>query len=294
MGNNPIIQFFNNLLTLQNTFDWKVVQHYLFSIFIVQGVILTVILSVLAQLLGSLIGLLLYFARRSRFQVVRGVANVYIWFFRGTPLVVQILAFSLLIPNLKLYKPLNKIDIFTAFGYHNVFFAVFVAALAALSLNEGAYMSEIVRAGIDSIDAGQMEAAKSLGMTYWKGMQRVVLPQAMRVIIPPLGNEFNNMLKSSSLAAFISLNELLGTATNIGAANFRELELLVTASFWYLALTTVWGFVQAAIERKFNASNIDPSAVDRMSWWKRGFGLARKPVPVMAPETAISEFGDRR
>lgn len=294
MGNNPIIHFFQQVLTLQGTFDWKVVQHYLFSIFIIQGVILTVILSVLAQLLGSLIGLLLYFARRSRLQIVRGVANVYIWFFRGTPLVVQILAFSLLIPNLKLYKPLNKIDIFTGLGFHNVFFAVFVAALAALSLNEGAYMSEIVRAGIDSIDAGQMEAAKSLGMTYWKGMQRIVLPQAMRVIIPPLGNEFNNMLKSSALAAFISLNELLGTAESIGGANFRVLELLVTASFWYLALTTVWGFVQAAIERKFSASTIDPGAMDRTSWWKRGFGLARKPVPVMAPEAVISEFGDRR
>lgn len=143
----------------------------------------------------------------------------------------------------------------------------FVAALLALSLNEGAYMAEIVRAGIDAVDDGQLEAAKSLGMPYRMAMRWIVLPQAARVIVPPLGNEFNNMLKSSSLASAIALLELLGTVSEIGAASFTTFELYVVASFWYLVLTSIWTIIQALIERRLNVSVVEPGPA--IGWWQR-------------------------
>ncbi len=150
---------------------------------------------------------------------MRVIADGYIWFFRGTPLLVQVLffyIFSLIFTwqtRCERLISFRKLALPTVLG--QIFLDSFIAAILAFSLNEGAYMSEIVRAGIDAIDAGQLEAAKSLGMTYSVAMRRIILPQAFRVIIPPLGNEFNNMLKNTSLAAFISLDELLGTARTI-------------------------------------------------------------------------------
>jgi polar amino acid transport system permease protein len=253
----PVLNFLCQVVTLREHFSWQIVGSYLFRGFIFQAVLLTVGLSVISQLLGTLIGLLLYFMRRSRFGGFRWLANIYIWFFRGTPLLVQILLAYNFFPYLGLLTPLRAINFFPRIGYPQVALDSFLAALLALSLNEGAYMAEIVRAGIDSIDVGQMEAAKSLGMTYFMAMRRIILPQAARVIIPPLGNEFNNMLKSSSLASVIALQELLGTATLVGGPIFRILELYVVASFWYLIMTTIWTFVQAWIERRLNVSTLD-------------------------------------
>ena len=294
---NPILNFFLEIVTLRGSFNWDAVWQFLFSLPIIQGAILTIILSVVSQFLGTVIGLILYFMRRANLGFARAIANIYIWFFRGTPLVVQILMLYFALPYLGLSRPLRSIDLFGALGFHNIFMDSFIAAFVALSLNEGAYMSEIVRAGIDSIDVGQMEAAKSLGMTYWLGMKRIVLPQAMRVIVPPLGNEFNNMLKTSSLAAFISLDELLGTARTIGDPRFETLELLVTASIWYLAMTTVWGVIQARIERKLGASSREQVAVDNRQWWRRVVGLGGAtpaPAPVGTPTEAPQLQGDRR
>src|SRR5207253_8352741 len=144
-------------------------------------------LSVVAQFFGILLGLFAALMKISKNPVLVGVSSFYIWLFRGTPLLVQLIVFAT-----GLYE----------IGIH---LKLLTAALLALSINEGAYMAEIVRAGIQSIDSGQMEAAKSLGMTYAQGMRRIVLPQAARVILPPTGNEFNNMLKSSSLASVISV-----------------------------------------------------------------------------------------
>lgn len=276
-----LLQWLQNVVTLNHTYNWAFVWKYILSAAIIQGVILTIILAVISQLLGTLIGLLLYFMRRSRWRVLRVIADGYIWFFRGTPLLVQLLFFFYLFPYLHLANPLRSIDIFSQIGFTHgtgpIFLDSFFAAILAFSLNEGAYMSEIVRAGIDAIDAGQLEAAKSLGMTYSVAMRRIILPQAFRVIIPPLGNEFNNMLKNTSLAAFVSLDELLGTARTIGDPIFGTLELLVTASLWYLLLTTIWGFIQGYIERRLNASTIDPGAV-QAQWWQRAFGIGQRNV----------------
>lgn len=278
-----LLQWLQTVVTLNHFFTWAFVWKFIPAAAIVQGVVLTVIISVIAQVLGTLIGLLLYFLRRSRIGILRIFADGYIWFFRGTPLVVQILGFYTLLPYLNLSRPLRAIDPFSAIGFTHgpniVFLDAFLAAILALSLNEGAYMAEIVRAGIDAIDVGQLEAAKSLGMTYSLAMRRIVLPQAFRIIIPPLGNEFNNMLKNTSLAAFIGLNELLETALLIGDPLFGRLELLVVASVWYLLMTTIWGFIQGAIERRLNASNIDPGA-PQPKWWLRAFGFGQREVGV--------------
>jgi polar amino acid transport system permease protein len=256
-----------------STFDFNAIPQNIFASLVIKGIVITVILSVISQFAGVVIGLILYFMRRTRFRAVRWIAEGYIWLFRGTPQLVQILFLYTALGYLDLGRALRSIDPFTPLGFYGVFMDSIVAAIIALSLNEGAYMSEIVRAGIDSIDTGQMEAARSLGMTYGLGMRRIVLPQAMRIIIPPLGNEFNNMLKTTSLVSVISLYDLLGAAEAIGRFGFRTLELLVVASIWYLVLTTLWGFVQSWLERRFSASTREPDAAP--SLWKRLVGVNR-------------------
>lgn len=280
-----ILSFFEGILTLGGTFHWEYVWKYLFAPSIVQGVVVVIILAVISQLLGTIIGLLLYFARRSNNRVVSGIANAYILFFRGTPLLVQLLMISLLFPYLHLVSPLRSIDPFTALGFTHfttIFVDLFLAAIIGFSLNEGAYMAEIVRAGIDSVDNGQLEAARSLGMTYALAMRRIVLPQAFRVIIPPLGNEFNNMLKNTVLASSIALPEMVSAANAIGGAIFGTLELLFVVALWYLLMTTIWGFIQAYIERRLNASNLDPALQARIPWLKRVIGGRSSQEPVAA------------
>lgn len=284
----PIIHFLCLVVTLGEHFEWAAVAKYLFFSYILQAILITIVLSVVSQIIGTVLGLLIYFMRRARLGPVRWVANAYTGFFRGTPLIVQILMAFYFFPYLGLSNPLEQINFFPSIGYPQIRLDSFIAALAALSLNEGAYMSEIVRAGIDSIDVGQMEASKSLGMTYFMAMRRIILPQAARVIIPPLGNEFNSMLKNSSLAVVIGLNELLGEARLIAAPQFLNLELYVVAAIWYLAMTAVWTFVQAWIERKLNISVYDVGPTDRGSYWSRLVGFGRRNrVVVSAPGTVV-------
>lgn len=271
-----ILQWLQNFVTLNHTFNWSYVWKYLPAAAIIQGVILTIILAVLAQFLGTLIGLLLYFMSRSRWRIIRSISGIYVWIFRGTPLLVQMFVFFYIFPYLQLVRPLRSLEIFNQIGFTHgigpIFVDSFLAGMLALSLNEGAYMREIVRAGIDAIDVGQLEAAKSLGMTYALAMRRIVLPQAFRIIVPPLGNEFNNMLKNTSLAYAAGLYELLNTSLSIGGPLFATLELLVVASCWYLLMTTVWGFIQSYIERRLNVSNIEPG-VKGANWWQRVVGM---------------------
>ncbi len=279
MSTNPLIHFFQS-------FHYEVVGQFLFSIDVLQGIILTLALSVLAQFIGSLIGLLLYFMRRSHVFGLRPLAEGYVWLFRGTPLLVQILFIYNLLPALSLARPLINMHVFRHLGFAlETPFDAFVSGLLALALNEGAYMAEIVRAGIDSIDVGQLEAARSLGMTYSLAMRRIILPQAMRVIIPPLGNEFNSMLKSSSLVYAIGAYELLSSAYAHGFSLGMPLELLVVATIWYLVLTTIWGFIQAQIERRLNVSTMDPGEMAKSRWWNRitGFGRTTPEAEIPLP-----------
>ncbi len=223
--------------------DWHVIWQQVFhpdNVFF-RTLWATVYISVVSQAAGVLLGLLAALARMSRFAPLRWISGVYVWIFRGTPLLVQIFyvyfAFS--------WPTLN-------FGFWTVPDAA-IAGIVALSVNEGAYMREIIRAGVDSVDRGQMEAAKSVGMTYGKAMRRIILPQAARVIVPPLGNEFNNMMKNTSLVYTIGVFEMFAFAEQ-NYSQFFIADYFLAIAIWYLLLTTVWTFIQAWIERRLAAS----------------------------------------
>jgi polar amino acid transport system permease protein len=207
--------------------------------FILSGIWLTVSIAVTSQIIGVILGVFGALGKQAKRRGIRWFANFYVWIFRGTPLLVQI---SLLYFGLSVAKVYSWPDI-TLFGFGIP--GAIQAGIVALGLNEGAYMTEIVRAGIISVDPGQMEAAKSLGMTYTKAMRRIVLPQAARVIIPPLGNEFNNMLKTTSLLVIISVPELYVIFSRKQGNFFAPFEFFLAAAVWYLLLTTIWGVIQA-------------------------------------------------
>src|SRR5205085_1148469 len=181
------------------------------------------------------------------------VSSFYIWFFRGTPVLVQLFfwynGLPLVFRTLTIAIPFTHVTLYST--PMTSFMTAFMAAFLGLALNEGAYMAEIVRAGIISVDEGQVEAAAALGMTSTLTLRRIVLPQAMRVIIPPTGNEFISMLKTTSLASTITYGELLRRASDIYSTNFEVVPLLVVASIWYLVLTTVASIGQYYIERRF-------------------------------------------
>jgi polar amino acid transport system permease protein len=219
-------------------FDFSIFRHFLFYGPILDGVKVTIILAVLSQAAGIVLGLFSALGRISPLKppIFRWITGFYIWLFRGTPLLVQLAFVYFAVPQLtKNHLLLNE----------------FWSAAVALSLNEGAYMTEIIRAGITSVPAGQMEAAQSLGMTRWLAMRRIILPQAIRFVIPPTGNEFISMLKNTSLAVIIGANELFWNVQQVYDANFRYFELLSVASVWYLAMTTVATYIQSHIERYY-------------------------------------------
>ncbi len=230
----------------------------------------TVYIAVIAQALGVVLGLVSALMRMSRFPPLKLLGGGYVLLIRGTPVIVQIF-FIYFGANLFL-----GVDLFprtVSFGAFSISGAI-VAGIVALSINEGAYMSEIVRAGIQSVDRGQMEAARSLGMPNRLGMRRIVLPQAARVIVPPLGNEFNNMLKTTSLLFFIGVYELFADAEIRYSTTFKPSEYFAAVAFWYLVLTTIWSIIQAWIEGRLAASERG----EELSFWER-VREAWTPVP---------------
>ncbi|MEU6998696.1 amino acid ABC transporter permease [Nonomuraea sp. NPDC046570] len=222
--------------------DYAVTARFLTAPNVLDGLLNTVIISVLAQGLGIALGVLFALMGMSRNREIRLVSAAYIWLFRGTPVIVQLLLWynlSLVIPSVAGW-PTNQL------------ITPFLAALLGLGINEGAYMAEIVRAGIQSVDHGQHEAARALGMPPMLTLRRVVLPQAMRVIVPPTGNEFVSMLKMSSLAYAIQYGELLQSAVKIYSNNLAIVELLLTVSVWYLVLTSIATILQSFLERRYS------------------------------------------
>ena len=203
------------------------------------------------MVIGIVLGVILALMRLSPNFLLSGASWIYIWLFRGTPVLVQILFWyfiAALYPTIDLGIPFGPSFIHLD---ANSLITKFVAGMLALGLNEGAYMSEIVRAGIISVDEGQTDAAQALGMTRLQTMRRIVLPQAMRVIIPPTGNETISMLKTTSLVAFIALGDLLTQARNIYSENYKTIQLLIVASIWYLAMTSVLSVGQYYLERYY-------------------------------------------
>jgi polar amino acid transport system permease protein len=232
-------------------FQWGIIGDYFTSSRVLHGLVTTLELTVLCMAIGIVIGVLLAVMRLSPNPLLSGASWLYIWFFRGTPVLVQILFWgyiSALYPQLSLGIPFGPQ--FVHFSANSVI-SPFVAGMLALGLNEGAYMAEIVRAGIISVEEGQTEAAQSLGMTRLQTMRRIVLPQAMRVIVPPTGNETISMLKTTSLVSVIAVTDLLYSVQLIYAVNYRTIPLLIVASIWYLIVTTILSFGQYYLERYF-------------------------------------------
>jgi polar amino acid transport system permease protein len=233
-------------------FDWSTVGKYLFDRRVFQGVLVTLELTVLSMALGVVMGILLAVMRLSPNPVLSTVAWLYLWVFRGTPVYTQLVFWGLIGV---LYQ---EIGFGIPFGPQFVTFDTteligpFVAAMLGLAFNEAAYMAEIVRAGILSVDEGQAEAAAALGMPRPLVMRRIVLPQAMRVIIPPTGNELISMLKTTSLVIAVPLTiDLYSRTRDIAGLLFRPVPLLIVAGMWYLAVTSVLMVGQYYLERYF-------------------------------------------
>jgi polar amino acid transport system permease protein len=220
-------------------FDVDVVWEFLFDPLILRAAWMTLRVAVIAQVLGIGLGVIFALLRMSRNPFLGGFANFYIWFIRGTPVLLQLFLVQFGLPGFLGNDP----DISQQFTFFRV-------AIFTFAVNEGAYMAEIVRAGILSVESGQMDAAKSLGMTNLQAMRRIVLPQALRVMVPPTGNEFIAMLKNTSIASTIGLVELVKVARRVSADNFAVMEMMVVAAFWYLMMTTVFSILQVELERR--------------------------------------------
>lgn len=232
---------------------------YLFERSVLEGLLMTVELTVVSMLVGVLLGTVLAVMRLSDNPLLRGVAAAYVWLFRGTPILVQLLFWFFLgtvLPNISLGVPFGP-ELLTMST--NTVISQFAAAILGLGLNEAAYMAEIVRAGIGSVDPGQVEAAHALSMGPALTYRRIILPQAGRVIVPPTANEVISMLKLTSLALVIGLPELTTTVQLIYGRNFQQVPLLIVASIWYLVLTTILTIVQGRIERRMSRGVLSQS-----------------------------------
>ena len=247
--------------------DHATISKYMFNDRIVQGAVLTVVLTVITMVLSTILGIVLALMRLSANPVLAGVAWLYVWIFRGTPLLVQIVFWGylgLLYKQLSLGIPFTDFTVFTVDT--NALIPAFVAGVIALTTNQAAYTAEIVRAGMLSVDPGQKEACYSLGMTPLFTLFKVELPQAMRVIIPPMGNETISMLKDTALLSLIAVAELYTVAARISAQNLHQVELLIVVSVWYLALTSVLSVPQYYLERHYGRGSraLGPTPIGRV------------------------------
>ncbi len=251
--------------------QWPVVGDYLFDDRVLRGLQNTLILTVISMLIGIVGGILLAVMRLSPNPLTSGAAGIYIWLFRGTPLITQLVIWNFLAlayPRLGLGVPFGPE--FVSWDT-NQLITQFTASLLGLGLNEAAYMAEIVRGGIQSVDSGQLEAASALGMSRTKTLRRIILPQAMRVIIPPTGNETISMLKTTSLVVAIGYFELMVAVQTIYSQNYKTVPLLITAAAWYLFMTSVLTLIQMQIEKRF-ARGTSRDVVQRAGWRSRVFG----------------------
>jgi polar amino acid transport system permease protein len=230
----------------QGKINWHAVPDYFFDHRIITGVGKTLLLTVLSMLIGIVGGIVLAVMRLSKNPVTSGIAWFYIWFFRGTPVLVQLFLWF----NLGLvFEYINLMPLYK--DYWSNFMTPLLTALLGLGLNEAAYMAEICRAGLLAVDEGQTEAAHALGMSHGKTLRRIIIPQAMRVIVPPTGNEVINMLKTTSLVAAVQYPELFRYAQDIGQVSGAPVEMYFLAAAWYLIMTSVLSVGQYYIERYY-------------------------------------------
>lgn len=241
------VVFAKSVVTNEN-FQWDVVGAYIRDVSIIQGLKITLFLTVVCMVIGLILGALLAIMKLSSNPIIAGASSLYIWFFRGTPQLVQLLIWF----NLASLYPVITFGIPGVSLNANELISPLLAAILGLGLHQAAYQAEIVRAGLLSIDHGQQEAAAALGITKFTIIRRIIMPQAMRVIIPPTGNEAIGMLKLSSLVSVLAVPELLYSAQIISSRTFQIIPLLIVATLWYLFMTTIMSIGQYYIERHFN------------------------------------------
>ncbi|RBP98252.1 ABC transporter permease [Bifidobacterium aemilianum] len=237
--------------------DWPTVWKYLFNEHLLDGIGWTILLTVSSMVIAIALAVLLAVMRKSINPVLRWVSWFYIWFFRGTPVYTQLVfwgLFAVLIPRISLGIPFTDIHIWQmdTTQLNKLIAPGFLAAMIGLALNEAAYLAEIVRAGLEAVDPGQAEAAQALGMSHPMIMRRIILPQTMRIIVPPTGNEIISMLKTTSLVQAVPFTLELQFASNaIASRIYKPIPLLIVACFWYLLITTVLMIIQARVEKHF-------------------------------------------
>ncbi|MET7479209.1 amino acid ABC transporter permease [Streptomyces sp. NPDC005648] len=257
----------------QGKINWHAVPDYFFDHRILTGVYKTLLLTVLSMLIGIVGGIVLAVMRLSKNPVTSSIAWFYIWFFRGTPVLVQLFLWF----NLGLvFEYINLGPIYK--NYWSDFMTPLLTALLGLGLNEAAYMAEICRAGLLAVDEGQTEASHALGMSHGKTLRRIVIPQAMRVIVPPTGNEVINMLKTTSLVAAVQYPELFRYAQDIGQNSGAPVEMYFLAAAWYLIMTSVLSVGQYYIER----------------YYARGSSRALPPTPWQKVRAHLTTFSSRK
>lgn len=284
-----LVAWFVYVVATNPNLDFAAVGEFLFDPRILEGVGLTIFITVVSMLVSTLLSIVIAAMRLSSNPVLTSVAWFYVWAFRGTPVLVQIVLWGylgLLFDQIRLGVPLTDI-VFWSIDT-NTLVTPLIAGLLALTLNQAAYSSEIVRAGMMSVDEGQRESAYSLGMSPLYTFRRVLLPQAMRVIIPPMGNELISMLKSTSLLSVIAVLELYTQASIISSSNLKQVELLIVVSVWYLFMTSLLSIPQYYLERHFgrgSTRNLPPTPLQRI---KAAFN-SRKPGPEPAPPTQVTE-----
>lgn len=256
-------------------FAWGTVAHYLFHPPIMRGLANTLLLTVLIMAAAIVIGTVIAIMRVSPSAILRAFASAYVWFFRGVPALIQLIFWfnlSLLMREISLTLPYFG----TIFQVRtNDFMTPFFSAIVALSLCEAGYMAEIIRAGIKSVPSGQAEAASALGMSYRSILKRIILPQAMRFVVPPTGNDAINLLKMTSLVTFIAVDDLFYSAQSIYARTFETIPLLIVVAFWYLAVVSIMSVGQHFLERHFGRSDRRSEPLKLAILWN-AFGWRRR------------------
>ena len=247
------IVFLQVLVTNKNM-QWSVVGQYMFNRAILSGLGMTLLLTFLAMILGLVIGIILAVMRLSDSRVFQAASWGWIWFFRGVPPLVQMIFWynlALLLPELSVGIPFDGPKLIS--WQTNDLITPFSAAIMGLAFTESAYAAEMIRAGIQAVSTGQTEAAATLGMTRWQSLRRIVLPQALRIVIPPIGNDTISMLKFTSLVSVLALPDLLYSAQMVYARTYQTVPLLIVATIWYLVLTTVLTLVEQTVEHRLKS-----------------------------------------
>lgn len=279
----------HSMVTNEN-FQWATVWHYLFHPEIMAGLGRTLILTVVGMTFAILLGILLAACRLSENKVLQAVAGAYLWFFRGTPLLIQLILLynlSALYPRLGIGVPFGGPELLG--GPTNSVLSLWAVALVGLALHESAYMAEIVRGGLLSVPKHQSEAAAALGMNNLMSFRRIILPQALRVIVPPTGNQVIGMLKYSSLVSVIALPDLLYSAQMIYTQTFETIPLLIVVSFWYLLCTSLLTIFQQRIERYYGRGVAGHGSTAERGSGLKGIRAPRKRVRTTLSSTTAEE-----